>query len=78
MECNNIKMLRVKFNKTQQQMADILRVSVATYIRKEQGKIKFTLTEVKVFKEYFELTLQEFWNIFFNFDVHFELTNKPT
>lgn len=74
MECNNVKMLRVKFNKTQQQMADIIQVSVATYIRKEQGKIKFTLIEVKVFKEYFGLTMQEVWDIFFDFDVHFKLT----
>lgn len=65
MECNNVKMLRVKFNKTQQQMADIIKVSVATYIRKEQRKIKFTLIEVKVFKEYFGLTMQEVWDIFF-------------
>lgn len=76
MECNNVKMLRVKFNKTQQQMADIIKVSVTTYIRKEQGKIKFTLTEVKVFKEYFGLTLQEVWNIFFDFDVHLKLTDN--
>lgn len=74
MECNNVKMLRVKFNKTQQQMADIIKVSTATYIRKEQGKIKFTLTEVKIYKECFDLTLQEVWDIFFNFEVHFKLT----
>ena len=65
MECNNIKMLRVKNNLNQVEMAEIGKMSLPSYIRKEQGKVDFTKKEMKSYKNHFNLTLQEFWIIFF-------------
>ena len=42
MECNNVKMLRIKNNLNQVEMAEIGRMSVPSYIKKEQGKVEFT------------------------------------
>lgn len=70
MECNNIKMLRVKNNLTQEKMARIGKMSLPSYIRKEHGKVEFSDEEKVLYKEYFCLSLAEFWTIFFAHLVH--------
>ena len=70
MECNNVKMLRIKNNLNQVEMAEIGKMSVPSYIKKEQGKVEFTDEQKVLYKEHFDLTLEEFWIIFFAQYVH--------
>ena len=65
MGCNNVKMLRIKNNLKQAEMAEIGKMSIPSYIKKEQGKVEFTDTQKVMYKEHFDLTLEEFWIIFF-------------
>ena len=65
MECNNVKMLRIKNNLNQ-----VGKMSVPSYIKKEQGKVEFTDEQKVIYKEHFDLTLEEFWIIFFARYVH--------
>lgn len=65
MECNNVKMLRIKNNLNQVKMAEIGRMSLPSYIKKEQGKVDFTDEQKVMYKKHFDLTLEEFWIIFF-------------
>ena len=61
----NIKMLRIKENLTQEDMAKEIGCSKVSYIQKEKGRVDFTKDEMKRIKENFDLTLSEFWEIFF-------------
>lgn len=65
MEIDNIKMLRVSYGLTQNDMAKIIGCSTNTYIQKEKGRIDFTKNEMRIYKIYFDLTLSQFWVIFF-------------
>lgn len=70
LECNNIKMLRIKNNLNQIEMAEIGKMSVPSYIKKEKGKVEFTDEQKVIYMEHFDLTLEEFWIIFFAHHVH--------
>ena len=59
----NLKMLRVKFGNTQQDMSELLKLSRMQYAKKESGKAKFSLDEAKVLANYFMLPIED---IFFN------------
>ena len=61
----NIKVLRVAFNKTQEEMAGIIGCSTNAYIQKEKERVPFTVEEIKLVKAYFNLSIEKTWNIFF-------------
>lgn len=63
MRNNFLKGLRVMKGLTQDDMAELLNISVKTYSRKESGNSDFTLTESKTIADLFEKTIDE---IFFN------------
>lgn len=65
MENINIKMLRIREDLTQEEMAKIVGCSKNSYIQKEKGRIDFSKNEMKKTKAYFNLTFAEFWSIFF-------------
>lgn len=65
MENTNMKVLRAKENLTQEDMAKIIGCSTYSYIQKEKGRVDFSKQEMKNVKEEFDLTLAEFWTIFF-------------
>ena len=47
---DDIKLLRVSNNLTQEQMAMIIGCSTNTYIQKEENRVDFTLNEIKIVK----------------------------
>ncbi len=63
---NDIKVFRVANRKTQEQMANIIGCSTNAYIQKEKGRVDFTVNEIKIVKAYFNLDVNQTWNIFFN------------
>ncbi len=66
----NIKILRIANNKTQEEMANIIGCSTNSYIQKEKGRVDFTVNEIKIVKAYFNLTIEKTWNIFFDSKVN--------
>ena len=61
-----MRVLRTKENLTQEEMAKIIGCSKVSYIQKEKSTYDFTKDEMKKTKEHFNLTLSEFWEIFFD------------
>lgn len=61
-----LKMLRIKHEVSQECLAQQLGVTKASYSRKENGKIAFSLEDVKKLKKIFKLTIEEVEKIFFN------------
>lgn len=61
----DIKILRISFGKTQEEMANIIGCSTNSYIQKEKKRVSFTVDEIKIVKAYFNLTMEQTWNIFF-------------
>lgn len=59
-----LKILRIKHDITQEGVAEKLGVKKPTYCRKEKGKIAFSLQDVKVLKELYNLTAEEVVQIF--------------
>lgn len=49
---------------TQKKLSDLLEVDIATYSRKEHGKIQFKLSEVSILKKKLELNSDEVCKIF--------------
>ena len=70
----NIKILRIANNKTQEQMAAIVGCSTNSYIQKEKGRVEFTVNEIKIIKAYFNLTIEQTWNIFFESKINVSKT----
>ena len=64
---SNLKMLRAKHNKSQQEMSMLLNISLTGYSKKENGRNPFTLEEAKKISEIFKLSIE---NIFFAELVH--------
>lgn len=62
---DNIKVLRVAFDKTQEEMAGIIGCSTNAYIQKEKERVPFTVEEIKTIKAYFNLSIEKTWSIFF-------------
>lgn len=56
---NNLKVLRVKFNLNQTDMAKLLGINISTYCFKENGTSEFTITEVEKIRNYFNLPYEE-------------------
>lgn len=54
-----LKSLRVLNNLTQEEMAEKLRVSKATYARKENGICKFNTEEITIIMSEFGVTFEE-------------------
>lgn len=60
---NVIKELRLKNNLSCKQMADLIGVSKASYSKKENGFVKFSLNEAKIIADTFNESIEK---IFFN------------
>lgn len=56
-------MMREQHNKKQEEIAEILEISLGNYNKKESGKIRFSLIEAKKIADYFETSIEE---IFFD------------
>lgn len=61
-----LKDLREEKGIKQEELAKLLRVSPASYSKKEAGQVKFSLYEAKEISNYFKLSIDE---IFFNNEV---------
>ena len=59
-----LKILRIKHDVTQEAVAEKLGVKKHTYCRKENGEIAFSIQDVKVLKELYNLTPEEVVQIF--------------
>ena len=59
-----LKILRIKHDVTKEVVAEKLGVEKTTYCRKEKGKIAFSLQDVKILKEFYNLTPEEVVQIF--------------
>ena len=54
-----VKEYRIKYSYTQKESAELLGIKQNTYSDKELGKSKFTIDEVKLIKELFEVTYDD-------------------
>lgn len=59
----NLKLLRMLYDLSQEDMALLLKVSVATYCRKENGKQEFLLCEARLVANKFNRSIED---IFYN------------
>lgn len=55
---SNLKMLRAKYDMSQQDVADTLNITVLAYRQKESGFRKFTLPESKKLSEIFGMSIE--------------------
>lgn len=68
---NNIKIYRTMKELKQEDLAEILGITLGTYSLKESGKSKFTLLEAKMLSDFFGVTIEE---LFFMNLVNFKHT----
>ncbi len=54
-----VKEIRLNSNVKQEKMAEILDMSVANYSKKENGYLKWTITEAKKIADFFGKTMDE-------------------
>ena len=59
-----LKILRIKHDVTQEFVAEKLGVKKPTYCRKERGEISFSLQDIKILKELYNLTPEQVIQIF--------------
>lgn len=55
---DKVKKLRLSRNLPQERIADWLNMSTATYSKKENGRLKWSLEEAKKLAEYFDMTIE--------------------
>ena len=58
-EMEKVKKLRLSRNLSQERIAGWLNMSVSTYSKKENGRLKWSLEEAKKLAEYFGMTIEE-------------------
>lgn len=63
---SELKAVRAKQGMTQKDIAKMLNISNSSYCRKENQKIDFTQSEIKVIAVELKLTSEEVTNIFFS------------
>ncbi len=56
---NRVKELREELGVKQKEMAELLKQSQANYNKKENGKVRFTITEAKTVADFFHKTVDE-------------------
>lgn len=56
---NNIKLLRVKNNMKQADIADMLSISKLAYSQKESGKTEFKQSELLILSDFYKVTIDE-------------------
>lgn len=66
MKVNKVKIARISKNLTQEEVAELLGVTLATYNRKELGLVDFKRDEVLRLAGILDLTLQDVNKIFFD------------
>lgn len=66
MGANKLKVARVAKNMTQEDVARLLGITLATYNRKELGSVDFKRREVLSLSKVLNLSLKDVNNIFFN------------
>lgn len=59
---NRLKAYRTLNDKTQQEMAQILGISLVSYSSKETGKIDFTSTEIGIIADHFNINPGELYS----------------
>lgn len=62
MNSRYIKSLRALRSLSQDQMAKLLDISIQSYNKKENGKIPFLASELKVLSEQFDVPMENFFN----------------
>ena len=63
-----IKMYRLAKNINQEDLANLLNITLTTYNKKETGKAEFTLSQAKKIADFFNTTIDD---LFFNPEVNF-------
>lgn len=66
-----LKSKRVEKGKTQSFAASLIEKSVDSYAKKERGEVAFTPAEISALTKGFELTFNEFNDIFFDSKLQF-------
>lgn len=61
MNINYIRSLRSYKKLTQSEMAKILNISIVSYNKKENGRVPFTLDEIKILSEFFNVPIENFF-----------------
>ncbi|WP_069649668.1 helix-turn-helix transcriptional regulator [Caloranaerobacter ferrireducens] len=56
-----LKSLRVLEGFTQEQIAQLLNISVQSYNKKENGKVPFTANELKTLADFFGVAMENFF-----------------
>lgn len=72
-----LKALRALYGYTQKQLADKLGIGETSYTKRENGALTFTINEVKLLKEIFNLKDQDIIRIFFTNEVALKTTKEP-
>lgn len=62
MNSKYFKSLRALKGLSQENVADILNISLQSYNKKENGVVEFTATELKKLSEYFDVPMENFFN----------------
>ncbi|NLY46818.1 MAG: helix-turn-helix transcriptional regulator [Tissierella sp.] len=62
MSTSYTKGLRAFNGLTQQELAEILGISLTSYNKKETGKVPFTVDELKKLSEHFNVPIENFFN----------------
>lgn len=63
-----IKMYRLAKDINQEDLANLLNITLTTYNKKETGKAEFTLSQAKKIADFFNTTIDD---LFFNSEVNF-------
>lgn len=76
MKSRELKALRVKNGYTQAKLGALMNMGETTYCKKENGQIDFTLSDIKMLKNIYNLSQEEVASIFFNEEVALKTTIK--
>lgn len=66
---NELKVLLLRRNDTYEDLANHIGTTKTTIVRKISGRSQWSWDELVMIKEYYNLTTDEFMNIFFNQEV---------
>ena len=74
MKSKELKELRVKNGHTQAKLGALMNMGETTYCKNENGQIDFTLSDIKMQKNTYNLSQEEVASIFFNDEVALKTT----
>jgi DNA-binding XRE family transcriptional regulator len=64
-----LKQFRKSCGYTQEEVGKVLGINKSNYCRREKGQVPFTLKDVMLMQNLFNMTFLQVWNIFLNEEV---------